>query len=81
MKLNWFTRRGLIYWPASIMGWVILILAAAYAVYAFIDADSRSHSNSDTLINFVFSLLIIGLVYNTIGYFTEVRPQMSRRDE
>ncbi len=73
MKLNWFTRKGIIYWPASIVGWVILVLAATYAVYTFIDIDGRSHSVSDVMINFVFNLLIIGLVYSVIGYFTEVR--------
>jgi hypothetical protein len=73
MKLNWFKRKGLIYWPASIAGWVILILAVAYAVYIFIDIDGHSHSVSDTLINFVFNLLLIGLTYTIIAYFTEVR--------
>lgn len=73
MKLNWFTRKGIIYWPASIVGWIILVLAAAYAVYTFIDIDGRSHSVSDVMINFVFNLLIIGLLYSIIGYFTEVR--------
>ncbi|MES2377097.1 MAG: hypothetical protein V4553_10985 [Bacteroidota bacterium] len=81
MKLNWFTRKGLIYWPASIIGWVILVLAAAYAVYTFIDIDSRSHSGSDTMINFVFNLLIIGLVYTTVAYFTEARQQIHRHDD
>jgi len=71
MKLNWFTRKGIIYLPASVIGWVILVLAAAYAIYTFIDIDSHSHSVSDTLINFVFNLLLIGLVYTVIGYFTE----------
>jgi len=73
MKLNWFTRKGIIYWPASAIGWIILVLAAAYAVYTFIDINSRSHSVSDTMINFVFNLLLIGLVYSVIGYFTETR--------
>lgn len=71
MKLNWFIRKGVFYQPASVVGWLILVLAAAYAVYTFIDIDSRSHSASDTLINFVFNLLIIGLVYSVIGYCTE----------
>jgi len=77
MKLNWFTRKGIIYLPASVIGWVILLAALAYAVYVFIDIDSRSHSNSDTLINFVFNLLIIGLVYTVIACFTEKRPVSS----
>lgn len=71
MKLNWFTRKGIIYWPASAIGWVILVIAAAFAIYTFIDIDSRSHSVSDTLTNFVFNLLLIGLVYTIIAYFTE----------
>ena len=76
MKLNWFTRKGIIYWPASVIGWIILVLAAAYAVYTFFDINSRSHSVSDIMINFVFNLLLIGLVYSIIGYFTEVRGQV-----
>ena len=76
MKLNWFTRRGIIFWPASIIGWIILVLAAAYAVYTFIDINGRSHSVSDVMINFVFNLLLIGLVYSIIGYFTEVRADV-----
>jgi hypothetical protein len=73
MKLNWFTRKGIIYKPASIIGWIILIKAVAYAVYTFIVIDSHSHSVSDTLITFVFNLLIIGLFYTIIAYFTEDR--------
>jgi hypothetical protein len=76
MKLNWFTRKGIIFWPASIVGWVILVLAAAYAVYTFIDINGRSHSVSDVMINFVFNLLLIGLVYSIIGYFTEARGEV-----
>jgi hypothetical protein len=71
MKLNWFTRKGVMFWPASIVGWAILLLAAAYAVYTFIDLNNNAHSVSDLMINFVFNLLLIGLVYSIIGYFTE----------
>lgn len=74
MKLNWFTRKGIIYWPVSITGYIILLIAAAYAVYSFIDIDSRSHSVSDTMINFVFHLLLTGSVYTIIAYFTEKIP-------
>jgi hypothetical protein len=76
MKLNWFTRKGIIYWPASVIGWAILVIAAIYAIYTFIDIDSRSHSVSDTLINFVFNLLLIGVVYSVIAYFTEARKEV-----
>ena len=71
MKLNWFTRKGIIYLPASITGWFIFAAALVYAVYTFIDIDNRSHSVSDTLINFVFNFLLIGLAYTIVAYFTE----------
>ncbi|WPU99316.1 hypothetical protein SNE26_25210 [Mucilaginibacter sp. cycad4] len=74
MKLNWFTRKGIIYLPVSIIGWIILAVALAYAVFTFVDIDKRSHSVSDTLINFVFNLLLIGLIYTLIAYFTEKKP-------
>jgi len=70
MKLNWFKRAGIFFLPTSIAGWLILVAGIAFAVYSFIDIDSRSHSVSDTLINFVFMLLIIGAVYSLIAYFT-----------
>jgi len=73
MKLNWFIRKGIFYLPVSVAGWIILVLAAAYAVYTFIDINGQSHSVSDVMINFVFNLLIIGLVYTIIAYFTEAR--------
>jgi len=76
MKLNWFTRKGIFYLPVTLIGWLILAIAAAYSVYTFIDIDGRSHSVSDTMINFVFNLLLIGLVYTVIGYFTEVRKSV-----
>ena len=76
MKLNWFTRKGIIYWPVSIAGWVVLIAAVAFAVYTFIDIDHHSHSVSDTLINFVFNLLLIGLIYTVIAYFTEAKKEV-----
>ena len=73
MKLNWFIRRGIFYLPVSVAGWIILVLAAAYAVYTFININGQSHSVSDVMINFVFNVLIIGLVYTVIAYFTEAR--------
>jgi hypothetical protein len=69
MNLPWFKRTGIFFLPVSFAGWMILLAAIAYAVYVFIDIDSRSHSVSDTLINFVFNALIIAAVYSLIGYF------------
>ena len=68
MKLPWFKRIGIFFIPTSIIGWIILLGGIAYAVYIFRDIDSRSHSASDTLINFAFYLLIIGAVYSLIAF-------------
>ncbi|MFA5971744.1 MAG: hypothetical protein WC780_05295 [Lentimicrobiaceae bacterium] len=70
MNLPWFKRIGILFVPTSLTGWIIAISAVAYAVYIFIDIDSRSHSVSDTLINFVSKLLLIIAVYSLIGYFS-----------
>jgi hypothetical protein len=70
MKLKWFRRNGIVYVPVSLIGWIILLIGVAYAVYSFIDIDSRSHSVSDTLMNFVFNLLIIYAVYTLIAVLT-----------
>ena len=70
MKFGWFTRKGFLFVPSSIIGWLILLAAIVCAVYVFIDIDSRSHSVSDTLINFVFNCLIIGAIYSSIGFLT-----------
>jgi hypothetical protein len=70
MELKWFKRNGIFFMPASLIGWIILLAGVAYTVYTFIDIDSRSHSVSDTLINFVFRLLIIIAVYSLVAYLT-----------
>lgn len=75
MKLPWFRRNGIFFVPDSLIGWLILFGGFAYAVYTFIEIDSRSHSVSDTLINFVFSLLIITAVYSLIAFLTTKSSQ------
>jgi hypothetical protein len=70
MNLPWFKRTGIFFIPASVIGWLIMIGGMAYAVYIFLDIDKRSHSASDTLINFVFYLLIIAAVYSLVAYLT-----------
>lgn len=70
MNFPWFKRIGIFFVPSSIAGWLILLAGLAFAVYSFMDIDSRSHSNSDTLMNFVFMLLIVGAVYSLIAYAT-----------
>jgi hypothetical protein len=70
MNFPWFRRSGIFFIPATIAGWVILLAGIVFAIYSFMDIDGRSHSVSDTMINFVFMLLIIGAVYSLIAYLT-----------
>lgn len=70
MNFPWFKRVGLFFIPVSLAGGLILLAAIAYSVYLFIDIDSRSHSVSDTLINFVFNLLIIAAIYSLVAFLT-----------
>jgi hypothetical protein len=70
MKLPWFKRKGILFIPTTLMGWIILLSMIIYAVYKFLDIDSRSHSASDTLMNFAFSLVIIGAVYTIVAFLT-----------
>jgi hypothetical protein len=78
MKLPWFKRNGIIFSPSSIIGWIILLISIVYSIYSFIQIDSRSHSVSDTLINFVFKLLIIIAIYSLIAYLTSRDPIKKR---
>lgn len=70
MNLRWFVRKGILFFPVSIIGWIISLVSVAFCIYLFIDIDSRSHSASDTLINFVFMALLVAVVYSIIGYLT-----------
>jgi len=70
MDIKWFVRKGIFFFPVSIIGWIILIAAIGYCVYLFIDIDSRSHSVSDTLMNFVFNALLVMVAYSIIAIFT-----------
>jgi uncharacterized membrane protein len=70
MNFPWFKRVGIFFIPASVAGWIILVAGIVFAIISFMDIDSRSHSVSDTMTNFVFMLLIIGAVYSLIAYLT-----------
>ena len=70
MNLSWFVRKGILFLPASWPGWWVLLATVAFVVWSFIDIDSRSHSVSDTLINWVFNALIAGAVYSLIAFLT-----------
>jgi len=70
MNIKWFIRKGIFFFPVSLIGWLIAIAALGYCVYLFIDIDSRSHSVSDTLMNFVFNALLVLVAYSIIAFFT-----------
>ncbi len=70
MNLPWFKRIGIFFIPVSIVGWLLLASGLLYAVYCFMDIDKRSHSVSDTMMNFVFNLIIIGVVYSVVAFIS-----------
>jgi hypothetical protein len=75
MRLPWFKRIGIFFIPSSFTGWVIMLAGIIYAVYIFIDIDSKSHSVSDTLRPFILHLIIIGLAYTFIAFLTSSGPK------
>jgi hypothetical protein len=76
MKLPWFKRIGILYIPKTLIGWILMMAGIGYSVYLFINTDSRSHSVSDTLMNFAYNLLIIIIVYSLIGLLTSRKARM-----
>jgi hypothetical protein len=75
MNIKWFERKGIFFIPVSIFGWLIALAAIGYCVYLFIDIDSRSHSASDTLMNFVFNAFLVAVVYSLIAFFTSNKKE------
>ena len=78
MKLPWFKRIGIFFIPTGFIGWGIMLAGIIFAVYKFIDIDSRSHSASDTLRPFFLYLLIIGLIYAFIAFLTSSGPKVKK---
>ncbi len=70
MNFPWFKRKGILFLPASTIGWFLLIGSLAYAVYIFRKIDSLSHSVSDTLMNFLLRLFFIFIVYSLTALLT-----------
>jgi hypothetical protein len=70
MNFPWFKRSGIIFTPQNFIGWIIFVAGFGFAIYRFIEIDKKYHSVSDTLMNFIFNLLIIRAVYTLIAYPT-----------
>ncbi len=49
MKRPWFVSWGWVHRPVSAIGFVLVLLAAAFCVQVFLVIDAGSHSASDTL--------------------------------
>jgi hypothetical protein len=69
-RLPWFSRMGLSYIPHNAAGWAIAVVFLVVAIQRFIIIDSTSHSASDTLLNWAWQLLVLGLIYHTIARAT-----------
>lgn len=66
---RWFAA----YYPASWQGWASTLVLLVIAVVIFLNIDSRSHSVSDTLLNFApwaicFLVIFDGLCFRTGEY-------------
>ncbi len=68
MKFPWFKRYGLLFYPISFVGRLILIAALFISVSVFLTIDENSHSVSDTLMSFAINLLIIYFIYSFIAF-------------
>ena len=49
VNTKWFSRYGWFYWPTSVAGGVLYVIAALFCVTVFRAVDRNSHSASDTL--------------------------------
>lgn len=58
-----FNRNGLMMIPMHPLSWAMLIGLLAALVRSFIVIDARSHSVSDTLMNFAFRALVLAVLY------------------
>ena len=50
---NWFKPIGWIYYPVSVIGWVITLFIAAVFIHDFLFVNSRAHSISDMYYEFI----------------------------
>ena len=75
MSVRLFRREGFAVYPASRIAYLILLVAAAFLVYAFWDIDSHSHSVSDTVRNWVFMAIIVAAVVYTVGLMTSSKSR------
>jgi hypothetical protein len=71
--MQWFVRKGIFFKPSSAIGWGLLALVLIYCVQAFIETNKHSHSVGDTLANWFFRVILVGVMYSIIAYFTSAK--------
>lgn len=71
--MNWFARTGWWYRPVAWPGWLLSLLFVAFLVWAFVDIDGRSHSASDTLMNWSIYVVLTALSYLLVAFWARRR--------
>ncbi len=79
----WFKakRYGWGWYPSSLEGWLVLGLYVILEVSSFIRIDSKSHSVSDTLINFIPLTLLLSIILILICYLKGEKPKWNWGDQ
>lgn len=67
--MHWFVRKGIFFKPTSPVGWALFTLVAMYAVHALIEVNEHSHSTMETIINWFFRVILVGVAYTIVAYF------------
>jgi hypothetical protein len=73
----WFKRKiwGWGWTPVRWQGWLTLLIFIALLMWNFIRIDSQSHSDSDTLINFVPQTVLLVFILIGICYTKGEKPK------
>lgn len=78
VKKPWFHPKKYGYgWgmPAIWQGWVILLGYIAFILYDFLRIDRKSHSASDTLLNFIPQIILASIILFLIVRITSGKPK------
>lgn len=67
------------YYPVSWQGWVATLLSIGALVVLFFVIDRRSHSGSDTLIQFALPAVVVLLLFDIISFRTGEFPWWWKR--
>jgi len=69
----WFKPKRFFKWfafyvPSSLRGWIVTIILILFAAVSFLFIDNRSHSSSDTILNFTPWAIIIMLIFDMLCF-------------